>query len=141
LLTDLSAKDIDDLRARVSTGAVHPKHAKVDLARRIVSDFHSAADADQAAAAFDAKFSRGELAGDVPTIEVAWTEPTMGLPKVLVAAGLATSTSDATRKVQQGAVKIDREKVMDIKFRLDAKRPEIVLEVGRRAVRIRPKTV
>ena len=141
LLTDLSAKDIEDLRARVSSGAVHPKQAKVDLARRIVADFHSTADADQAAAAFEARFSRGELAGDVPTVEVEWTEPTMGLPKVLVAAGLATSTSDATRKVQQGAVKIDREKVTDIKFRLDANRPEIVLEVGRRAVRIRPKTV
>jgi len=141
LLTDLSAKDIEDLRARVSSGAVHPKQAKVDLARRIVADFHSTADADQAAAAFEARFSRGELAGDVPTVEVEWTEPTMGLPKVLVAAGLATSTSDATRKVQQGAVKVDREKVTDIKFRLDANRPEIVLEVGRRAVRIRPKTV
>lgn len=141
LLTDLSAKDIDDLRARVGSGAVHPKQAKVDLARRIVADFHSAADAEQAAAAFDAKFSRGELAGDVPTVEVEWPEPTIGLPKLLVAAGLATSTSDATRKVQQGAVKVDREKVTDIKSRLAGDRQEIVLEVGRRAVKIRPKKV
>jgi len=141
LLTDLSAADIEDLRARVGVGAVHPKQAKVDLARRIVADFHSAEDADQAAAAFEARFTRGELAGDVPTVEVAWTEASMGLPKLLVAAGLATSASDATRKIQQGAVKVDRAKVTDIKCRIEAERQEFVLEVGRRAVRIRPRSV
>jgi tyrosyl-tRNA synthetase len=143
LLTDLSAADIDALRAQVGSGAVHPKQAKVDLARRIVADFHSTEEADQAAAAFEARFTRGELAGDVPTVDVPWTEASLGLPKLLVAAGLATSASDATRKIQQGAVKVDRVKVTDIKFRLGAERQEqdFVLEVGRRAVRIRPRSV
>jgi tyrosyl-tRNA synthetase len=59
LLTDLSARDIDDLaRTRKHAAQVHPKHAKVDLARRIVSDFHSAADADQAAPPSTRSFHR-----------------------------------------------------------------------------------
>ena len=41
LLTDVSTAEVDALRARVSEGALHPKQAKVDLAKRIVADFHS----------------------------------------------------------------------------------------------------
>src|ERR671912_1491560 len=52
LLTDLSPSDVLQLGNRVSSGDLHPKHAKVDLARRIVSDFHDAAEASAAAAEF-----------------------------------------------------------------------------------------
>src|SRR5687767_7844151 len=42
LLTDLSSSDVEQLRARVAAGALHPKQAKIDLAARIVTDFHAA---------------------------------------------------------------------------------------------------
>src|SRR5688500_10453236 len=61
LLTDLSATDILQLRNRVSTGALHPKQAKVDLARRVVGDFHGAEHAAHAADEFERRFSRREL--------------------------------------------------------------------------------
>jgi len=139
LLTDLSEQDVEKLRRQVSEGAVHPKQAKVDLARRLVADFHSAEDADRAAAAFEAKFTRGELASDLAEVEIDLPEGSIGLPKLVTAAGLASSSSDATRKIQQGAVKVDREKVADIKFRVDSALNGLILEVGRRAVRIRFK--
>ena len=62
LLTDLSREAIDELRRKVTDGSLHPKQAKVDLAKLVVGDFHSAAAADQAAEAFEARFSRGEVA-------------------------------------------------------------------------------
>jgi tyrosyl-tRNA synthetase len=138
LLTDLSPAEIDALKARVTDGATHPKQAKVDLARRIVSDFHSPEAATRAAESFEARFTRGEISvEELPVVPVAQVESSMAVSKVLVAAGLATSSSDATRKIQQGGVRVDREKVTDIKARLDPARSEILLQVGRRAVRVR----
>src|SRR5207244_2879514 len=61
LLTDLAPAEIDRLKEDAVSGARHPKHIKIDLATRIVADFHSMADAARAAAAFDARFAHGQL--------------------------------------------------------------------------------
>ncbi len=137
LLTDMTAGEIDALKARVAAGAAHPRQVKVDLARRIVADFHSSEAAGQAAAAFDARFTRGELsAADLPAVAIDLAEDSIGVAKLVTGAGLAASASDATRKIQQGAVKVDRQKITDIKARVDASRGDVILEVGRRAVRV-----
>jgi tyrosyl-tRNA synthetase len=138
LLTDLSAPAIDELRRDVEAGRLHPKEAKVGLARRIVADFHGAPAGTAAAEAFDAKFARGELDADrLSEVDVEVDGEAIGLPKLVTAAGLAVSTSDAARKVLQGGVKVDREKVTSPKTRIERARGSLVLEVGRRAVRIR----
>jgi tyrosyl-tRNA synthetase len=136
LLTDLSESEVAGLRRRVEGGQLHPKQAKVDLASRLVTDFHSAESAERAAASFEARFTRGELV-DLPTVTVGVADGSIGLPRLVAAAGLAASSSEASRKIQQGAVKVDREKVTDVKARIDVTRGELVLEVGRRAVRVR----
>jgi tyrosyl-tRNA synthetase len=137
LLTDLSEREIADLRRRVIAGELHPKQAKVDLATRIVADFHSPQEAARAAESFEARFSRGEVRADeLSEVRVPLAEPSIGLAKLVVAAGLAASTSDATRKIQQGGVRLDREKVTDMRARVEAARKAVVVEVGRRAVRV-----
>jgi tyrosyl-tRNA synthetase len=136
LLTDISTAEVESLRQQVAAGSRHPKQAKVDLARRIVADFHSSADADRAAAAFEARFTRGEISADsLPEVRVQ-AGGGIALAKLIVEAGLATSSSEATRKIQQGGVKIDRERATDIKTRIDASRGALILEVGRKAVRV-----
>jgi tyrosyl-tRNA synthetase len=138
LLTDLSASAIDELKRDVEVGRVHPKQAKVGLALRIVTDFHGAQAGAAAAEAFEAKFVRGELDADrLAEIDVEVDGDAIGLPKLVAAAGLAVSTSEAARKVSQGGVKVDREKVTSPKARIERARGSIVLEVGRRAVRVR----
>ncbi|MBP8273433.1 MAG: tyrosine--tRNA ligase [Acidobacteria bacterium] len=139
LLTDLSQADVEAIRARVADGSLHPKDAKVDLAKRITADFHSAGEATAAAEAFQARFARGELSEEA-LVEVRITVPAAGMPlaKILVEAGLATSATEATRKIQQGGVKIDREKVGDGRARIEPQRAAFILEVGRRAVKIAP---
>jgi tyrosyl-tRNA synthetase len=137
LLTDLTQDAIAQLKAQVAAGAAHPRQVKADLAKRIVGDFHSREAADQAAAAFDARFARGELAvDDLPVLAIDVAEESISVAKLVAGAGLAASTSDATRKIQQGGVRVDREKVTDIKTRVDASRGEVILEVGRRAARV-----
>jgi tyrosyl-tRNA synthetase len=110
LLTDMGPGEVADLRGRVAAGTVHPKQAKVDLARGIVSDFHSVDDAAAAAAEFDRRFAKRELPTDVRVVELSEEEWTSSLEKRLVAAGLAESTSDARRKVSQGGVRINGDK-------------------------------
>ena len=137
LLTDASETEIAALRDRVGAGALHPKQAKADLAARIVTDFHSLEAARAAAEAFEARFSRGELdAGSLPDVRVAAPGGSIGLSKLVAQAGLAASANIASQVIVQGGVKIDREKVTDIKTRIEASRGSFVLEVGRRAVRV-----
>jgi tyrosyl-tRNA synthetase len=139
LLTDLPAAKVETLRASVASGALHPKDAKIGLAKRITGDFHSSVGAEQAAEVFQARFSRGEIAEETLT-ELRITVPSAGIPlaKIIVEAGLATSAAEASRKIQQGGVKIDREKVADARSRVESGRAVFILEVGRRAVKVVP---
>jgi tyrosyl-tRNA synthetase len=112
LLTDLSADEVQRLRTGVSTGELHPKQAKVALARKIITDFHSGADADRAAEEFERRFSRRELPIDARVVELSPDEWSSPLEKRLVRCGLAESSSDARRKITQGGVRIDGEKAV-----------------------------
>jgi tyrosyl-tRNA synthetase len=111
LLTDLSPADVSGLRRRVETGELHPKQVKVDLAKRIVTDFHGTVAADGAAEAFERRFARREMPTDAAVVELSDEEWHGSLEKRLVACGLAESMSDARRKIQQGGVRINGEKV------------------------------
>ena len=75
-------------------------------------------------------------ASTLPEVAVECADASIGLARLVAAAGLATSSSDASRKIQQGGVRVDRVKVADIKARVDVARQGVVLEVGRRAVRV-----
>jgi tyrosyl-tRNA synthetase len=98
------------VRARVESGTLHPKQAKVELATRIVTDFHGAEEAARAADQFDRRFTKKELPVDAATVELDDEEWSVSLEKRLVRCGLAESTSDARRKIQQGGVRINGEK-------------------------------
>jgi tyrosyl-tRNA synthetase len=140
LLTDLSPAEIDQLRSGVTDGDLHPKQAKVDLAKRIVRDFHGAEEADRAAEEFDRRFTKGELPDDLPIIEVPESEWRVSIERMMVRCGLADSMSDARRKYLQGGVKINGQRLssnLSEDFgRLEA--TEFTLQVGKRsAVRVR----
>ena len=136
LLTDLPEAEIARLREATLDGRRHPKQVKVELARRIVADFHSVEAADRAAAAFEARFSRGELVvEELPQVRLGLEAP-VALSRVVVDAGLATSASEAARKAQQGGVRIDGRKVTDGRQKIAREQLPFTLEVGRRAVRV-----
>jgi tyrosyl-tRNA synthetase len=112
LLTDLSFDEVQRLRTGVSAGELHPKQAKVALAKRIIADFHGGADAERAAEAFERRFSRRELPTDVRVVELSPEEWSSSLERRLVRCGLADSSSDARRKITQGGVRINGEKAV-----------------------------
>ena len=137
LLTDETEAAVNALRQRVTEGSLHPKAAKVSLAHRIVSDFHDAARATEAQDAFEARFTRGEMdVASLPRVDVQLPPGGLAITRVLVLSGLAASGNAASQLVLQGGVKLDREKVTSVTARVDDSRPELVLEAGRRAVRL-----
>jgi tyrosyl-tRNA synthetase len=137
LLTDRTAQDVDGLESSVAAGRLHPKQAKADLAREIVGEFHDSDAAQHAAEEFERVHARGELPSDLASIAVDFgDEPTRALSRVIVDAGLAGSGSEAARKIQQGGVRVNGERVGDPKHRLTVDALPLTLQVGRRSVKI-----
>ena len=137
LLTDLSVADINTLKQGVASGVTHPKQAKVDLAKHVVGDFHSVQEAQEAAEEFERRFSRKE----VPEVVEEWMgrvpEEGQRLTALMVAAGMAKSGSAATRVLSQGGVKIDGVRVEDRFHTIAETQAPFVLQVGKRALRIK----
>ncbi|HJO37875.1 MAG: tyrosine--tRNA ligase [Vicinamibacterales bacterium] len=134
LLTDDSTDTIAGLKTRVADGSLHPKEAKVGLAKRVVADFHSAADANAAVVEFDRVYGRGERPSEMPEFAMSLGDEWKPLNRIMVDVALASSSSDATRKIAGGAVSIDGAKVADRHWKPSP--GEYVLQVGRRHARL-----
>ena len=139
LLTDLSPSEVLHLRESVSAGDVHPKQAKVELAKRIVTDFHSAADADGAAAEFEQRFAKKDLtSAALRTLEWHRPEEAPAWRRVLIDLKLAASGREADQKLKQGGIRLDGSKVEGPFAIANLERGrEYILEIGRRAFRLR----
>jgi tyrosyl-tRNA synthetase len=126
LLSSRSEAEISALRTQVEGGR-NPMDAKVMLAKEITARFHSAVAADGAEADF-----RNRAAGGVPDeiAEVELSGAPMGVGALLKAAGLAASTSEALRLVEQAGVRIDGSTVTDRGLKLPA--GSYVVQVGKR---------
>ena len=98
-----SMAEIETMKAEV------PMQVKMRLARQIVADFHSSAAADQAQSDFDREVRERQQPDDMETVRLP-SDVGSSLPKILVAAGLADSRTDAERKIKAGAVEIDGER-------------------------------
>jgi tyrosyl-tRNA synthetase len=140
LLTGLSGAAVQTLRSQVEAGNLHPKQAKVDLARRIVAEFHTAAAATRAVEEFERVHGRGELPEQLSETSVDFAgAPDKPLARVMVDAGLAASSSEAGRKIAQGGVRLGGERVGDPRARVVPSSLPSILQVGRRAVRLLAK--
>ncbi len=117
LLTDMSLTEIGQMRQRIGRGDLHPMEAKINLARSIVTDFHSAADATRAADEFNRVVRQGQVpAGiqSVPLPDGVRHANGIRVDKLLAKVGLADSVSDAVRKLKAGAVMVNDRKVSEI---------------------------
>jgi tyrosyl-tRNA synthetase len=106
LLTDKSVSEIQQLRQ------AHPKETKMELARLIVTDFHSREDAERAAGEWVRVVSQGSVPADLEEYLV--TEPGLRIDKLLVRCGLAASGSEAQRKIKEGALEVDGARVSEL---------------------------
>ncbi len=131
LLTDVLPEELSALRC------AHPMEAKLGLARRITSQFHSGAEVARAAAVFDSVVRKHEIPDDIPAVAIpdgVRVDSGLRLDKLLPRIDLADSVSDAVRKLKAGAVEINGEKHRELLFAWNG--CELLIQVGKNWRRI-----
>jgi tyrosyl-tRNA synthetase len=127
ILSEKSLKEIAKMYEDVADGSLHPKVVKENLALEIVERFYNKESATIAKREFDNVFKSNKIPMDIAKFEL---ELGIWICKALVDVGIEPSTSQARRDIKQGAVRIDQEKISDIKMNL--KSGEYILQVGKR---------
>ncbi len=132
LLTDLTLSEIEKLKADVKSKAQHPRQIKVNLAKILISRFHSKDAAENAEAEFNRIFVDKGLPDQMENYEIKAQEA-LGICTLMVQASTAQSNSEASRLVLGGGVQIDGEKISDPRLRLDlVAGKSFVLKVGKK---------
>lgn len=103
----------------------HPMEAKKQLAAAIVARFHGSPAGDAARQNFETTFSKKNLSdADIPDVKV--TENPIWIGKLLQEIGAVKSGSDARRLIQQGAVRINDQKIDDPKVSIQIENGDII---------------
>ena len=148
LLTNVPLDEVTSILAG------HPKQAKVRLARSVITDYHSASEADEAAERWQREIGGGELPAEIPTVTLNLTtlaaqlpqcqadlaRSCLAAPQLLKVAGLTSSTSDAMRLISQGGLSVydgDQPTIInDAKTILDLKSGMLVKAGKKKIVRL-----
>ena len=143
LLTDLRASAIQSMQQQVASGQLHPMEAKKQLARAIVADFHGTAESERADQNWARMFQQKSTSEDVEEQPVAYADLvgpsgapgalSIRLPKLLTALGLAASGAEASRKIAEGAVKLDGTAATQSTLPIEKLPTRIVVRLGKRA--------
>ncbi len=131
LLTDL---DPNDYRPRIQS---NPRDAKVALARHIITWLHDAKSAEAAEADFNKVIVGHGVPDEMPELKV--DGGAQKLAPIMVLAGLVSSNSEAIRKMKEGAVKINGEKVLNPGQEWTFSQPAVLQMGNRKFVRLIPQ--
>ena len=129
LLTDLSPSEISNLRSDIEKGE-NPRNIKVRLAKLIITDFHSQADADSAEEEFNRRFVQKEVPDDIEERSLA--AGSYNLAQLLADTGLASSKGEARRLVEQGGVRVNGAKATAANADITITSDGVLLQVGKR---------
>nr|WP_292988241.1 tyrosine--tRNA ligase [Nitrosomonas sp.] len=130
LLSFESIETIQKWQQEVEQGR-NPRDIKVIFAQEIVTRFYNRKEAEVALADFEARFKRGALPDDMPEKSIQITDDGVLLTQLLKQVGLTASTSEAQRMINQGAVKLNGQKIEDKSMTI-ARNETIVVQVGKR---------
>jgi len=130
LLSFRPMAEIAEWNEECQNGA-NPRDYKFKLAQEIIARFHDEAAAVKALENFEARFQRGAIPDEMPEMELKIEGESLAIANLLKEAELTTSTSEAIRMINQGAVKIDGEKVENPKLEIAAN-SQHVYQVGKR---------
>ncbi|OYZ20497.1 MAG: tyrosine--tRNA ligase [Bdellovibrio sp. 28-41-41] len=132
LLSDITSVQLEQLKKDVRSGNKHPRQVKVDLAKFLVTRFHSASDAQNAEDEFNRIFVQKGLPD---TVEEKKIKPAkdVALNQLMTQLGITQTNSEATRLIEGGGVSIDSEKVSNSKIRIDLESgKEFILKAGKK---------
>ena len=133
LTTDLPVEEIARIEAQLEAGVLRPEEAKRRLAEEVVRMYHGSDAAGDARTHFDRVFKEHRLPDDIPAVEIprdCMNDGRVDVPRLLKSLSFASSTSDARRLIEQGAVHIDGDKIDSNDVAVDALAGK-VLRVGK----------
>ena len=129
LVTDMSIEEQEDMAKRLESGELHPRDAKMQLARTIVRLYHGEEAAFEAEEEFKRVFQQRAMPTDVPEYAMdAPTEPIF-VPQFCTDAGLTASNGEARRSIKAGAFKVNGEKYTEENLKLE---DGMIVQVGKR---------
>ena len=130
LLSFIPENEISILKKEVDNGA-NPRDIKFILAEELVDRFHEKGEGSKCKQKFLERFQKGAMPSDIKEVNIDIENETILLTNLLKTVEMTSSTSEAMRLIKQGGVKIDSEKVSDIKLEIK-KGSEAVYQVGKR---------
>lgn len=129
LLTDLTPAELQGLRSKIQNGE-NPRDLKVRLAKLIIKDFHTEAEANAAEEEFDRRFVKKQAPYDIEEVRIA--AKSYRIADLVVVSGLVETKGEAKRLIEQGGVKIDGEKATASSAEVEMRDgSSIVLQVGK----------
>jgi len=128
LCTDITPGGLEVIKKELAAGK-NPRDVKAELAHLIVEMYYSAEAANQAAQEFEKVFSRREKPSSMPVVKMEARD--IRIDDLLMDCKLASSRSAARRLIQQGAVEVSGQKIMD-PFKTIQIKDEMVVQVGKR---------
>jgi tyrosyl-tRNA synthetase len=134
LATSISLEELEKLKSGLANGTIHPRDAKMRLARTFVEMYVGEEEAQEAENHFKTVFQQRALPADIPEKTVAAADledGKMWIVKLLSELELVPSNGEARRMVQQGAVKINETKVESVDDRI-AVEDGMIVQVGKR---------
>jgi len=130
LLSFRPMSEIEAFRQEIDAGK-NPRDIKFLLAEELIARFHDGEAATRARENFIARFQKGAMPEEMPERTLSADEQTIPIATLLRQAGLVQSTSEALRMIQQGAVRIDGERIADKKLQIEVGSCQ-VYQVGKR---------
>lgn len=130
LITDLKPAEIKELKDRLEAGTLHPRDAKMLLAKTIVRMYHGVEAAAKAEQHFISVFQKGVMPEEIPAAQ--WEGNTeISLIDLLVELKLLSSKSEARRMIENRGVKVNGVKATDTKLEVTISNG-LILQVGKR---------
>lgn len=131
LCTNIDESQLENIKKELDGKKVNPRDLKVRLAYELVRKYYDEGSANKAREEFEKIFVKKETPDEIPLY--LWDNLNLKLSNILKENGLTESTSEANRKIREGAVTIDGEKIFDINFGLkNISKTEFIIKVGNR---------
>ncbi|MBL6702980.1 MAG: tyrosine--tRNA ligase [SAR86 cluster bacterium] len=129
----LSFRSIDEIKALKVDQArgKNPRDIKIDLAKELIARFHDEQSANLAEENFINQFQKKNIPDNIEEISFSMSGDSMPLANLLKECGMTSSTSEAMRMIEQGAVRIDEKKIIDTKH-IVSSNTSAIYQVGKR---------
>ena len=130
LLSFISEEEISNLKDEMEAGK-NPRDIKFILAEELVDRFHKEGNGENCKNTFLNRFQKGQIPDDIETVEIDIQNDSVLLVNLLKDVNMISSVSEGNRLIKQGGIKINSEKVEDVKLEI-VKGSENLYQVGKR---------